>query len=59
MAEEKMTLIERLRNPQWVHDMRPGSEAVLDTEVTRKDMEAAARLLEQMELDNAARCNTR
>ena len=49
MADEKMTLIERLRNPQWVHDMRPGSMAVLDTEPTRNDLNQAANQIEQME----------
>lgn len=45
MAEEKMTLVERLRNPSWVHG--PDLErAILDTETTVSDMREAAETLE-------------
>lgn len=42
MGDESMTLIERLRNPQWVHGADMNSEAELDKEQTRKDMREAA-----------------
>lgn len=45
MAEEPMTLIERLLNPQWVHGPYQNSEAVLDKERTMADMKEAAELL--------------
>lgn len=45
MAEEKMTLVERLLNPQWVHGPDLNSEAVLDKEQTLADMKEAAALL--------------
>ncbi len=45
MAEEKMTLVERLLNPQWVHGPDLNSDAVLDKEQTVADMKEAAELL--------------
>lgn len=45
MADEKMTLVERLLNPQWVHGPELNSEAVLDKEQTLADMKEAAALL--------------
>lgn len=44
MPDENMTLVERLRNPQWSH--KPGDAPALDVEQTRKDMEEAAALIE-------------
>jgi hypothetical protein len=48
MAEEPMTLIERLRNPQWVHGPGMNSDAVLDREQTRDDMTEAADTIERL-----------
>jgi len=43
---DKMTLLERLRNPAWVHD--PGLDRpTLDVERTMADMEEAAREIEK------------
>lgn len=42
MPEEKMTLTERLLNPQWVHGPDLNSSAVLDKEQTLADMKEAA-----------------
>lgn len=50
MASEPMTLIERLRNPQWVHDWSPSREPELDKEQTRHDMQEAADELERLKL---------
>lgn len=47
MPDEPMTLIERLRNPQWVK--APGySDAILHTERARKDMDEAATAIEDL-----------
>lgn len=50
MASEPMTLIERLRNPAWVHGPSPNSDAVLEKEQTRNDMQEAATELERLKL---------
>jgi hypothetical protein len=50
MADQEMTLIERLRNPQWVHGPSPNSDAELDKEQTTKDMQEAAGELERLKL---------
>lgn len=46
--EQEMTLIDRLRNPQYVTNPS-GGEALLDTERTTADMREAANLMENMQ----------
>jgi hypothetical protein len=47
MPDEKMTLIERFRNPTWVHGF--AGSAVLDTEATVNDLQSAAECIEFLE----------
>ena len=42
MPDEPMTLIERLRNPEWVNGPGAYDDAILSTEQTVKDMREAA-----------------
>jgi hypothetical protein len=44
MPDEPMTLVERLRNPQYVS--QPNGDAILDTKRTLADMRAAADRIE-------------
>lgn len=41
---ERMTLVERLRNPQWVHT--PCGNPALDVDKTCEDMKEAAEVIE-------------
>ena len=50
MPNEPMTLIERLRNPQWVHGNTPFESPQLDQEQTRQDMGEAADEIERWRL---------
>lgn len=54
MAEEKMTLVERLRNPQWVHGPREAGVLELDPEQTLKDMTEAAESYERVTVERDA-----
>ena len=45
----RMTLLERLRNPAWVHAEESGEDRVLDTEATLKDMGEAAKILDGLD----------
>jgi hypothetical protein len=46
MAIEPMTIIERLRNPQWDH--LPGTARILHIEQTRSTMDDAANEIERL-----------
>jgi hypothetical protein len=44
---EPMTLVEKLRNPQWTNPFPPEQDARLDTEFTMKTMREAADEIER------------
>jgi hypothetical protein len=52
MSNEPMTLIERLRNPAWVHGPGQFDPATLDTDQTVSDMREAAYILERCEKED-------
>jgi hypothetical protein len=49
MADKKMTLVERLRNPEWIHGPNLDSPAELSKEATLKDMSEAANEIESLQ----------
>jgi hypothetical protein len=49
MSDLPMTLIERLRNPDWERHGGPYEQSVLVTGRTRKDMEEAATEIERLQ----------
>jgi len=48
MPDDPMTLIERLRNPQWVHNPTNFLPPVLDVDQTRCDVDEAANEIERL-----------
>ncbi len=54
MPEEKMTLEERLNNPQWVNGPDPHSEAILDKRHALADMQEAMEEIRRLIVDRDA-----
>lgn len=54
MAEEPMTLEERLTNPQWVQGPDSAHAGILDTGETLSAMEAAAAEIKRLTIDRDA-----